>query len=75
MHYNNIKRFQKEGRDPMINYAVGLTCSTCGKKILEKDLIAWTEKNNVVHLICDTVQISEGVRFMGRAEELNEQFL
>lgn len=58
-----------------MNNAGGLICSTCGKKILEKDLIAWTEKNNVVHLICDTVQINEGVRFMGRAEELKEQFL
>ncbi|WP_173799936.1 hypothetical protein [Domibacillus mangrovi] len=58
-----------------MNNEVGLICSTCGKKILERDLIAWTEKNNVVHLICDTVQINEGVRFMGRAEELKEQFL
>lgn len=59
----------------MMNCAADLTCSTCGGKVLEKDLIAWTEKNNIIHLICDTVQISEGVRFMGRAEELKEQFL
>jgi hypothetical protein len=56
-----------------MNFKDGLTCSACGKQILEKDLVAWTEKNNVVHLICDTIQISEGVKFMGRAEKMKEQ--
>jgi hypothetical protein len=56
-----------------MNFRNGLTCSACGKRILEKDLVAWTEKNNVVHLICDTIQISEGVKFMGRAEKMKKQ--
>ncbi|OMP67866.1 hypothetical protein [Domibacillus epiphyticus] len=56
-----------------MNCAVGLLCAACRKKILEKDLVAWTEKNKVVHLVCDTVQISDGVRFLGRAELLKEQ--
>ncbi|OLN22240.1 hypothetical protein BTO30_10860 [Domibacillus antri] len=56
-----------------MNFAVGFTCCACGKRILEKDLVAWTEKNKVVHLVCDTVQINDGVRFMGRAENLKEQ--
>ncbi|MGG3450538.1 MULTISPECIES: hypothetical protein [Bacillaceae] len=56
-----------------MNIKDGLICSTCRKRILEKDLVAWTEKNDVVHLICDTIQIREGVKFMGRAEKLKEQ--
>lgn len=56
-----------------MNIKEGLICSACGKRILEKDLIAWTEKNDFVHLICDTIQIREGVKFMGRAEKLKEQ--
>lgn len=57
-----------------MNYANGLICSACEKKILERDLVAWTENNNVVHLVCDTIQISEGIKFMGRAEKLQEKF-
>lgn len=50
-----------------------LTCSACKKPILEKDLIAWTKKDKVVHLICATAQLSDGVYFIGRAENLTDQ--
>lgn len=56
-----------------MNSKDGLTCSACGKRILKNDLVAWTKKNDVVHLICDTIQIREGIKFMGRAEKLKEQ--
>jgi hypothetical protein len=56
-----------------MNSKDGLTCSACGKQILAKDLVAWTEKNDFVHLICDTIQIREGIKFLGRAEKLKEQ--
>ncbi|OKL35316.1 hypothetical protein [Domibacillus mangrovi] len=56
-----------------MNFKDGFTCSACGKQILENDLVAWTGNNNFVHLICDTIQIREGVKFMGRAKNLKEQ--
>lgn len=47
-----------------------LTCAACSHPILEKDLIAWTKKNHVVHLICATALLNEGVHFIGRAENM-----
>ncbi len=50
-----------------------LTCSACSQLILKKDLIAWTKKDKVVHLLCATAQLREGVNFIGRAEKLFAQ--
>lgn len=57
-----------------MNRNIHWCCSKCQKPILPNDLIAWTKKETLVHLICDASLLTQGVYYIGRAERvMNEE--
>lgn len=61
---------RKKGCVDKMNRNINWCCSKCQKPILANDLIAWTKKETLVHLICDASQLMEGVHYIGRAEQV-----
>lgn len=62
-----------------MNRTINWCCNACQKPILANDLIAWTKKETLVHLICDASKLEQGVYYIGRANhvmnehEMNQQ--